>query len=124
MIAFAPSRTVPPVGGLAVAGDAKAHVAKAFTDFTAMTDAIGPVLILADGSSWPATATRPDAVTVTWTCGFGATADALPASIVHAVKLLVTHWHENRGPVAVGTISSDLAWSLDQLVAPHRKVGL
>ena len=101
-----------------------AGAAQTFTAFQAATDAIGPLLILNDAASWPNTAARPDAVTATWTCGFGASAAAVPASIVHAVKLLVTHWYENRGAVAIGTISGDLAWSLDQLIAPHRKVGL
>lgn len=101
-----------------------AGAAQTFSDFHTVTDAIGPLLILVDGATWPSTATRPDAVTVTWTCGFGATAADVPPSIIHAVKLLVTHWYENRGPVVIGTISADLAWSIDQLIAPHRRISV
>ena len=102
-----------------------AGAVQAFTGFHAVSDAIGPLIILPDGASWPATAKRPDAVTVTWTCGH-ASSDApnFPPNVIRAVKLLITHWYENRGPVNIGNITSDLSWSLDQLISPHRKVGL
>lgn len=101
-----------------------AGVAQVFAAFWVATDAIGPMLLPDAGSTWPTTQERPDAVTVTWTCGFGVMADAVPPTIVHAVKLLIAHWYENRGPVNIGNITSDLSWSLDQLIGPHRKIGV
>lgn len=101
-----------------------AGAVQAFTAFSAMTDAIGPVLHLDWDASWPSTAWRPDAVTVTWTCGFGDDASTVPAGIVHAVKLMVGHWYVNREAVNVGNIVNAFPWAVDALLAPHRKVGV
>jgi uncharacterized phiE125 gp8 family phage protein len=100
--------------------------AQDFTAFHAVEDAVGPLLMLEDGASWPSTATRPDAVTVTWPCGFSATAEdpEFPAAVLHAVKLLITHWYENRAGVITGTISTELAWTIAALLEPIRKVGV
>lgn len=97
--------------------------AQTFADFHAVADAIGPMVVLADGSQWPSTATRPDAVTVTWTCGYGAIADVPPA-IIHAAKLLIGHWFANREAVNVGNITSELPMAVNALLAPYRAVGV
>lgn len=39
---------------------------------------------------------RDDRITIEWTCGFGAGADAVPVDIKTAIKTLVAHWYENR----------------------------
>lgn len=97
--------------------------AQTFTQLHLAADAIGPLLELEDGATWPSTATRPDAVTVTWTCGFGAAADVPPA-IVLGAKLLVGHWYANREAVNVGNIVSELPFTAAALLNPHRKVGI
>ena len=33
-----------------------------------------------------------------------------------AVKMLVTHWHDNRNAVAIGTISKSLEYSLQSII--------
>lgn len=43
-----------------------------------------------------------------------------PASLDHAVLLLVGHWYGNREAVALGTIATALPLAFDALVAPHR----
>lgn len=48
------------------------------------------------GTNWPAMYARPDAMTVTWTAGYGATAADVPANIVQAAKFLVAIWHMHR----------------------------
>lgn len=47
------------------------------------------------GFAWPITEDRADAITITFIAGYG-DADAVPANIVHAAKLLVSHYYENR----------------------------
>lgn len=96
---------------------------QSFTDFHAVADAIGPMVVLTDGSQWPSTATRPDAVTVAWTCGYGDPGD-VPSAIVHAAKLLIGHWFANREAVNVGNIVNDLPMAVQALLAPYRAVGV
>jgi uncharacterized phiE125 gp8 family phage protein len=97
-----------------------ANAAQSFTGFHEATDAIGPMIILQDGQSWPTTFVRPDAVRVTWTCGYGAD---IPVAIIHAVKLLIGHWYANREAVITGTITAQLPISVAALIAPFRAVG-
>lgn len=86
-------------------------------------DALGPAVGLAEGQSWPATATRPDAVTVTWRCGFGAGAGDVPAAIRTAAKLLIGHWYANREAVNVGNIVTEMPLGATVLLAPFRRTG-
>ncbi|QPC43493.1 phage head-tail connector protein [Kaustia mangrovi] len=83
-------------------------------------DAYGPYLYRVESESWPSTDTRPDAVSVTFTAGYGAPSD-VPQSIRHALLLLVGHWYENReatSPDVPGTVP----FAVDALLAPHRRV--
>lgn len=91
-------------------------------EYHAYTDALGCWVELADGSSWPATATRPEAVRVTYTAGFGVTAKDVPANIVHAAKLLVAHFYENREAVLVGVVPAQLPMGVDALLAPWKRL--
>lgn len=50
------------------------------------------------GRTWPATRPGIDAVSVRFTAGFGPTADNVPFIYKHAIKLMVSHYWENRSP--------------------------
>lgn len=77
-------------------------------------------LMPAYGQVWPVT--RPDlnAVAITYTAGYGATAALVPLPIRHAIKLLVSHMFENREPVVVGTITSEIPMTVKSLLGPYR----
>ena len=49
-----------------------------------------------------------------------ATQNEVPAKYKNAIKLLVTHWYENRVPVAVGTISNKIQFTVDALLSGDR----
>lgn len=83
----------------------------------------GTQIVLADGGSFPGTASKPDAVRVTFVTGYG-DADAVPAGLKAAILLHIGHLFENRAAVNVGNITSELPLAYDALVAPHRVVGL
>ena len=69
---------------------------------------------------WPSTvATRPDAVTVRYTAGYGTSETAVPAGVRHAVKMLASHWYEMREPVITGTIASDVPLSVTALLQSY-----
>lgn len=61
---------------------------------------------LAYGKTWPSVRSEGVAapVTLTYDAGYGTTADSVPASIRHAIKLMIGHWFENREPIVTGTI--------------------
>lgn len=91
-------------------------------NYHAYTDALGSWVELADGIAWPDTATRPEAVRVTYTAGFGVKAADVPANIIHAAKLLVAHYYENREAVLVGVVPADLPMGVSALLAPWKRV--
>ncbi|WP_257556425.1 head-tail connector protein [Sphingobium sp. CFD-2] len=97
-------------------------VEQTFSDFHAVSDAIGPMIVLQDGATWPSTAARPDAVKVAWRCGYGDVADVPPA-IIHAAKLMIGHWYANR-EAATPDPFAQMPLAVDALLAPLRAVGV
>lgn len=86
-----------------------------------VTSASEPVCITrAYGASWPTPRAVTEAVTVTYTAGYGDTLETAPESIKHAIKMLVAHWHENAEAVITGTISAPTPMAVDALLNPHR----
>jgi uncharacterized phiE125 gp8 family phage protein len=131
-VARGPDRLRLPLGPL---GDTvsiaywSGGVSSAFssTRWRALSDALGPFVQLVDGETWPVVDCRPDALTVTWTCGYGATAAAVPLPILHAAKLLVGHWYANREGVDVSSgrgTAIEVPMAVDALLMPYRAVGL
>jgi uncharacterized phiE125 gp8 family phage protein len=53
------------------------------------------------------------------TCGYGDAAD-VPEALRQAIRLLVAHWYENRGLIAVGHEVAVLPQTVSALLAPHR----
>lgn len=49
-------------------------------------------------TAWPAMYDRPDAIELVFVVGFG-NASAVPQNIIHAAKMMVGHWYENREAV-------------------------
>lgn len=71
----------------------------------------------------PAIYNRADAITVTMTCGYGDTADEIPAAIIAAAKLAIGAWYENREETVIGQSSSSLPQSIaiDSLLLPFMR---
>lgn len=83
------------------------------SSYSLNADAMGAFVMLADGASWPDTYTRPDAVTVTMTAGYGA-ASSVPQSIRQAVMVLAAAMYDRREGE---TIASPM---FEAMIAPHR----
>jgi uncharacterized phiE125 gp8 family phage protein len=75
---------------------------------------------LAYGKSWPATRAEREAVTVTFTAGFGDAASDLPPNLVHAVRMLTAHYDRNREAVLAGVISDEVPEGVAALMAGER----
>ena len=68
---------------------------------------------------------RPAAgIEIDVTCGYGDTGANVPEPLRHAIRLLVAHWHENRGIVAAGGEVAMLPQSVAALIAPYRVLAL
>jgi uncharacterized phiE125 gp8 family phage protein len=92
---------------------------QSFTDYELHKSANRPAVIIPTFNNWwPIARWQPDAVTVTFTAGYGATGDSVPETTRHLMYLLVSHWYENREPA--GANMSQLPFSLDALMQAER----
>lgn len=81
-------------------------------------DGGGAYVDLAPGQSWPAVASRVDAISVTYEAGY----DEAPEPIRQAMLLLMGHWYDNRQGVVTGTIATEVPLAVDALLSPYRRV--
>lgn len=88
--------------------------------FTAAVDA---EVELVSGASWPSTDSRRAAVIVTFACGFADMA-SVPASLRHAILLMVGALYENREAetIAAGVVNSVVLQTFERLKAQYRRV--
>jgi uncharacterized phiE125 gp8 family phage protein len=57
-------------------------------------------------------------------CGYGGAAADVPEPLRQAIRLLVGHWYENRGVVAIGHETAVLPVTVAALLAPYRVLSL
>lgn len=60
-------------------------------------------------------------IQISLTTGFGSNAGDVPATVRHAILLLVAHWYENREPVEIGSAINAIPPMVTELLAPHRR---
>lgn len=79
------------------------------------------------GNVWPTPIAIPNAVCVTFTCGYAAIDSSgtagVPEAIKQAVKILVSHWYEERAPIVTGTIVAEIPMSVTALLWQYRTFG-
>ena len=75
------------------------------------------------GETWPTFVPYPlDAVVITFICGYG-TAEDVPETIKQAMYLLISHWYENRVPLADKmTVPDELSFTVSALLWIERIV--
>lgn len=73
---------------------------------------------LAYGASWPGTRDEPDAVIVKAVYGY----TLVPAALKQAVVLLVAHMYQNREPVNIGNITTELPFGVNALIEPYMRM--
>jgi len=71
-------------------------------------------------STWPPNREDENAVVVTWWGGYGASGKDVPASIRHAILMLIGFWFENRSSVLVGSISKQLEFAVESLLSTQK----
>lgn len=85
------------------------------SDFYLFGDDDGAYIQPKDGTSWPDTMDRPDAVTITFTAGMTPT-----QTMKQAALLLVSHWYENRSATTEEQLR-DIPEGVDSLIGLDRK---
>lgn len=90
------------------------------SDAYALRTGTDPGSVLFDGDLLP-TVTLADqaAIAVRYTCGYGASASAVPKPLFHAMLLLIGHWHRNREAVGAGNLG-ELPLAVQALIAPYK----
>ena len=98
-----------------------------------LSETLAPSLFLLDGHGMPPrlvalSGTPPlapgrsvNGIEVAFTAGFGAAPSDVPATIRHALLLLVAHWYENREPVEIGAGVNAVPAMVSDLLAPYRR---
>jgi len=69
--------------------------------------------------TWPTHRAQANAITMVYTAGY-ATVDDIPAGTKHAMKILVSHWFENREFVVIGSIVTNVPMSVTALINKER----
>jgi len=72
------------------------------------------------GYTWPTVFKRDDAIKITYVVGYGDSAESVPTTVRHAIKMLVANYYENRENELIGTISKTLPFGVEQLIATER----
>lgn len=78
-------------------------------------------IVLAYGESWPTFTPKPiNAVEIRFVAGYGSGAANVPEGIKQAMLLLIAHWYENREPVNIGNIVTEIPETINALLWPYR----
>jgi len=67
------------------------------------------------GEVWPSIREQMNAVTVTYTCGYGTASTDVPAAVKQAMLLLIGHWYENR-EASTDTASKEIPQGVEPLL--------
>lgn len=112
-----PKLPVQSVSSIAYFDRDNASQTATVSDFYLMKDDEKAWLEPKSGSVWPQTYDRDDAITVTFVCGYGGASD-VPSPLSHAIKMLVSHWYENRE--VIGDRVLELPYAIESLVGLYR----
>lgn len=86
------------------------------------TISVPPRIALKNGQIWPVNLRAFNSVRVQFAAGYGTTAASVPGDLVHAVRLLISHFYEHRELIEADQSSSTLPmpWSVQQLLEPYK----
>jgi uncharacterized phiE125 gp8 family phage protein len=56
--------------------------------------------------------------------GFGEAASDVPPILLQAIRILVAHWYENRGLIAIGQTVAMMPASVNAMISSHRVLSL
>ena len=80
--------------------------------------------VLAFSGAMPSTGRMAAGIELDVECGYGDAPEDVPADLRQAIRLLVAHWYENRGLIAVGSGIAVLPQTVAGLLMPYRVLSL
>lgn len=101
------------------AGDSQTLAADQYQVVKTGGQTLAGLIVPAYSVTWPSIRDVHDAISVRFVAGYG-NAAAVPQRIKQAMLLLIGHLYENREAVITGTITAELAKSIDDLLFPLR----
>ena len=85
-------------------------------DRTTTPGNVAPII----NGTWPSDVIEDaNAVAVTYWAGYGPTSASVPATIRHAMLMLIGHWYDRRSAVLTGTISKPIEFAVESLLASN-----
>lgn len=84
------------------------------------SDFQGGRISLKESHAWPSGLRYTSGIIIRFVAGYGAAASSVPEPIRHAVKLLAAHWYENREPINVGNIVTDIPLMVQHLLWQYK----
>ncbi len=79
-----------------------------------------PPRLVRTGDAWPKPGRAASGIEIQLTAGFGSLASDVPATIRHALLLLVAHWYEHRDPIEIGLQGTSIPRAVSDLLSSHR----
>jgi uncharacterized phiE125 gp8 family phage protein len=89
----------------------------------AVDKASAPAVLAFSAWALPAPARAVAGIEFDIEVGYGAASD-VPEPLRQAIRLLVAHWYENRGLIAIGHLVAELPATATALIAPFRVLSL
>lgn len=80
-----------------------------------------PRLVPLDDTLLRAPGRGVNGIEIAFTAGFGPAPGDVPATIRHALLLLIAHWYENREPVEIGVGINAVPAMVSELLQPYRR---
>lgn len=103
------------------------NASQTFTDYTKDIYST-PGRIINNTNDWPTTTDDANAVTIVYTAGFGEYSESsgapVPGAVDQAMKMLVTHFYENRTPVVIGNTANSIEMAVTACLQKYRRMGL
>ena len=94
-------------------------------DYALTADAIGSLVRLKDGFSYPTDLYQSEAVTITYIAGYGDGPDDVPAALRAAILLMTGDLYRFRETAETGSVGAvPMSTTVDRLLAPYRRWGV
>lgn len=115
-----PLRPVRSVVWVRVATASDSFETLAATSYLLDVASQAPRIVWRGGAVRPAPAQPVAGIEIAFEAGYGDDAASVPASIRHALLILLAHWYEQREPIEISTRVIPLPQMVDDLLAPYR----
>jgi len=111
-----PAQTVSTINYIDTAGTSQLLDPALYTlDSSAIVGRVAPIY----GEWWPSTRGDMESVTIEYKAGYGDSGLSVPESILLAIRLLTTHFYENRLAGSAG-IERNMQFSVEAMLWPYR----